>query len=154
MDLRDYDSGRICEALGWLYGGTFDAPEPWEGHDSFLIFYGSNGARDIYQRTSDGEFFEGNYSCMFGVSKQVAHALEVTAPWEWTPETGTRHVLWDCVGDGFHACIPAHGKSVQWVVQFQDTDYTRIEGDAQDEAAAQSAARAAYRRWMRGGLER
>jgi hypothetical protein len=148
MDLRDYTPERICEALGWLYGGTFDAPEPWEGHDSFLIFCGSNGARDIYQRTSDGEFFEGNYSCMFGVSKKVAHALDVTAPWEWTLEK-TGHWTYDGVVSA--GLYPKATPGIPW---WWWMGTTKHEDTAPDVESAQSAARAAYLRWMRGGLER
>lgn len=138
---------RILEALAWLYGGTFDAPEPWEGHDSFLIFCGSNGAGDIYQRTSDGEFFEGNYACMFGVSQQVRHALAVTAPWEWISSNEFHdHMLHakvtSRIGGGPCVCLVWHS--------MHEIPEMSIVRDTPEQA--KEAARAAYLCWMRGRL--
>jgi hypothetical protein len=143
---------RICEALAWLYGGEFDAPEPWEGHDHFLIFCGGNGARDIYQRTSDGEFFEGNYACMFGVSRDVRHALAVTAPWEWAGLSFERRLDDEEKTLLVAACVTVHklGERTFWKWRIASDDGPNMDMHADTEDAAKSAARAAYLTWMRG----
>ena len=135
---------RICEALGWLYGGewAFDGAGLYTSTSGDWMEFDENHTPELHR------------DCWLrDCGDDLAHALEVTAPWEWK-DPKAKYVLMECGGDGFDAGIPPHGKRVQWFVQLKDADYTRIEGDAQDEAAAKSAARAAYLRWMRGGLDR
>lgn len=143
---------RICEALEWLYGGKFDMPEPWDGHDSFLIFRGSKGGRDIYRRVSDGDFFEGNYACMFGVSKDVAHALAVTAPWEWEGLYFERRLDDEDQTLLVAACLTEHKMGAKtfykWRIASDDGPNMDMHADTED--AAKAAARAAYLCWMRG----
>ena len=136
---------RICEALGWLYGGE------WKPIGDF---YTKQGSGDIEVRGNSAVLHHtfSNRDEGDDITAKLAHAREVTAPWEWKDRyaklpAGNGEACWFRVGtdgqdhDRFHwALILTDGPNMD---EFEET-----------EAAAKTAARAAYLRWMRGGLER
>jgi len=146
MNIMDYPSERICEALRWLYEGEWKHNMEAGEKSAFTNEFNDRVGLDI----EDG-------LCMWrgwfkrNIEDDLAHALEVTAPWEWNGRyaklpSGNGEACWFRVGteegeDRFH-----------WALTL--TDGPNMEEFEQTESAAKSAARAAYLRWMRGGLER
>lgn len=130
----------ICEALGWLYGGEW-------------AFDGAG----LFTSTS-GDWMEFDENHMPGLhrdcwlrdcSDDLAHALEVTAPWEWM----------DCEPGEFFAQADVNGDILGYVSQHKTVadswkattpDGVTHSGSAQSVDAAKTAARAAYLTWMRG----
>ena len=143
MDLRDYTPERICEALGWLYGGEWRHNLEEGDLSAFTNEFNDRVCLDI----EDG-------LCLFrgwfkrNIEDDVAHALEVTAPWEWVCH-GAK-----LPGDDGKAYTQELDHGV-WEFGVLCCDgLTIFNNPYHTEAATQSAARSAYLRWMRGGLER
>jgi hypothetical protein len=139
MDLKDYDSGRICEALGWLCGGEW-------AFDGEVLYTSASGDWMDFDEDHTAELHRDCWLRVCG--DDLAHALEVTAPWEWVCH-GAK-----LPGDDGKAYTQELDHGV-WEFGVLCCDGPTIFNNPYDtEAAAKSAARAAYLRWMRGGLER
>jgi hypothetical protein len=147
---------RILEALAWLYGGEFNVDdnvsylkdtayifEPKAGSVNgqlFVIFVRNNGeamAAWPYRRRED-------------ITNTLAHALAVTAPWEWVYDRA------DLPGNGY-VVLTYVAEHTIWFWYVKDpggTDFEGpdIEGNGKTEDEAKALARAAYLTWMRGRL--
>jgi hypothetical protein len=139
---------RICEALEWLYGVEWELSYAPSG--VHLIFKNKHG--DLVE-WMDGaaDLQDANNDSGFGVpiNDTLAHALAVTAPWEWM----------DCEPGEFFAQADVNGDILGYVSQHKTVadswkvttpDGVTHSGSAQSVDAAKTAARAAYLTWMRG----
>ena len=80
MDLKHYDSGRICEALGWLYGDT------WALNGTMPLCYtDSTGSRGMCFDHMCWPVWFLDHARDFDapIEAELRHALEVTEPWNW-----------------------------------------------------------------------
>ena len=146
---------RICEALAWLYGAEFD----FEDDVSYLkntayIFDpkgGSsvNGQRlTIFVRDDGCATAAWPYRRREDITADLAHALAVTAPWEWTrSSTGHWHGYGGKREDVVSAGLYEKTTPVPW---WWNIGTMKHEDSAPNVDAAKTAARAAYLTWMRG----
>ena len=146
----DYPSERICEALGWLYGGEWKHNMEAGEKSAFTNEFNDRVGLDI----EDG-------LCMWrgwfkrNIEDDLAHALEVTAPWEWkghyarVPSSGVESCFFRVCEDDIN---PEENTRYHWMLKMWNGP--SMDDWEASESAAKSAARAAYLRWMRGGLER
>ena len=134
---------RICEALEWLTGHKWT--ESWlkHGKPSFAC---DDGDQTFCWDSGDGYCLHRGWFKR-NIEEELAHALEVTAPWGWMDcETGV--FLAQIRGD--LAVQVKHNKTVADSWKVTTPDGVTHSGIAQSVDAAKTAARAAYLTWMRG----
>ena len=148
---------RICEALAWLYGVEFKARQGLKMlgfHTEYMpssdIF--SNQRVTFLQRI-DGTFRAcWPYNRREDITDRVAHALAVTAPWEWDGMYFERRLEDEEQTLLVAACLTEHKMGAKtffkWRIASDDGPNIEMHEDTED--AAKTAARAAYLTWMRG----
>ena len=126
---------RIREALAWLYGVEFRNGE--------VQYWATDSSVRVWFRASDECWIRDQDGWDEDISAEVAHALEVTAPWEWERrelagafEFSKKDVYAAAAGGGWSVSVPG----------------TTMLYEAASLEAAKTAARAAYLTWMRGCL--
>ena len=146
MNLKDYDSARVCEALAWLYGG--------ELQQHFQNTFWHTARREyVVFRESDGKWLLSHDRWDEDITAQVAHALEVTAPWEWDgryariQSSGVESCYFRACPDNIN---PEENTRYHWMLSF--CGGPNMDGWEANEDSAKAAARAAYLTWMRGRL--
>jgi hypothetical protein len=137
----------IREALAWLYGVEFRSGE--------VQYCATDSSVHVWFRESDSRWLLDHDHWDEDITAEVAHALEVTAPWEWVEKATT----FECRCDKFDSSVwpSAYGDGVGWkwqVAMIPDRHeiVSYMADPCPDMAAAQSAARTAYLTWMRGRL--
>lgn len=131
---------RICEALAWLYGGAW-------AFDGETLYTSTEGD---WMELDEDHTPELHRDCwMRDCAADLAHALAVTAPWEWTgryarvPSLSVESVCFRVGPDD-----TTENDRFTWMLSLangptmQDSEFT--------EDAAKTAARTAYLTWMRG----
>ena len=145
---------RICEALEWLYGGTYDVDDnvPYLKDTAYLLNPRGTAANGRLHYVRVGKRGDVKavwpYSRHEDITANVAHALEVTAPWEWTrSSTGHWHGYGGKREDVVSAGLYEKTTPVPW---WWNIGTMKHEDSAPNVDAAKTAARAAYLTWMRG----
>lgn len=146
---------RICEALEWMYGVEFDLDDDVSYLKNTAYIFDPKGLRVNGQRLivfarNDGDAVAAwPYRRREDITANLAHALEVTAPWGWM----------DCETGVFLAQIRndlavqvQRNRTVADSWKVTTPDGVTHSGIAQSVDAAKTAARAAYLTWMRGRL--
>jgi hypothetical protein len=132
---------RICEALAWLYGGewAFDGETLYTSTDGDWMEVDEDGTPELHR------------DCwMRDCEEDLAHALAVTAPWEWKGQQGKVCYL----PSGGRADVAAgdpHDGDYAWYLDL-DGGKLSIEGECESLEMAKRTARTAYLTWMRGRL--
>ncbi len=140
---------RICEALGWLYGAEFDFEDDVSYLEKTAYIFDPKGVASvngqrltIFVRDDGGATAAWPYRRREDITACVAHALAVTAPWEWDCRSANLPA-----GSGFACFCGDDINTFSWEVAL--TNGPTIQGFS-SRAAVKTAARAAYLTWMRG----
>ena len=147
---------RICEALEWLYGVEFDFEDDVSYLEKTAYIFDPKGVASvngqrltIFVRDDGGATAAWPYRRREDITANLAHALAVTAPWEWTgryarvPSLSVESVCFRVGPDD-----TTENDRFTWMLSLangptmQDSEFT--------EDAAKTAARTAYLTWMRG----
>ena len=146
---------RICEALEWLYGAEFDFDDDVSYLKGTAYTFDPKGLRVNGQRLivfarNDGDAVAAwPYRRREDITANLAHALAVTAPWEWTgryarvPSLSVESVCFRVGPDD-----TTENDRFTWMLSLANGPTMQDSEFAED--AAKSAARAAYLTWMRG----
>ena len=131
---------RICEALGWLTGHKWADNGMLRGKPSFFC---ADGDQSFEWDSEDGYCLHRGWFKR-NIEDELAHALEVTAPWEWTASRAAKLPA----GNGMARFWGDDINTFCWEVAFVGGPTM---GDSEETSdAAKTAARAAYLTWMRG----
>ena len=129
---------RICEALGWLCGGEWADNGLERGKPSFATI---DGDQYFEWDPEDGYCLHRGWFKR-NIEEELAHALEVTALWEWAGDVAQLPLF--CGGAALRKCSMV----VHWNIMMDcGPDMEDFEAS---EDLAKTAARAAYLCWMRG----
>ena len=145
---------RICEALAWLYGVEFKARQGLKMlgfHTEYMpssdIF--SNQRVTFLHRNDETFCACWPYNRREDITDRVAHALEVTAPWEW--DDGGEDVVFAFRGDDVMGHVQDNkAQGASWRVSTDD-GVTHSDSTLGVETA-KSDARTSYLTYMRGHL--
>lgn len=136
---------RICEALEWLTGHKWADNGLEHGKPSFAC---SDGDQIFSWDSEDGYCLHRGWFKR-NIEEEFAHALEVTAPWEWKDLRGTS--VRQAKGEHFMACVgrPDSGDG-PFCFSVHAEDIRLSETGFDDIEQAQTTARTAYLTWTRG----